>query len=146
MICLVFLRDSRQRINLVPFTFVKEYIVNNKPLGLSNIVGNVLLFVPLGFFLAIRKTTVDRAAFQLFAVTLGIEMMQFILHRGISDIDDILLNLAGGMIGYGFYRGLSRSKNRDEALLLLMAILFVMLIILLFALHFGLFGIYIRIF
>ena len=111
LFALVFLKDSRRGINLVPFAFVKEYIVNNKPWGLSNIVGNVLMFVPLGSFLAIRKTTVDRAAFQMFAVTLVIEMMQYILHRGISDIDDIILNLSGGMIGFGFYNALSRVKT-----------------------------------
>lgn len=144
LFALVFLKDSRRGINLVPFAFVKEYIVNNKPWGLSNIVGNVLMFVPLGSFLAIRKTTVDRAAFQMFAVTLVIEMMQYILHRGISDIDDIILNLSGGMIGFGFYHALSRVKNRDEVLLLLMAIVSVMLIMLLYAMHYGLFGIYIR--
>ena len=41
---LVFLKDSRREINFVPVTFVKEYIVNNKPLGLTNIVGNVGAF------------------------------------------------------------------------------------------------------
>mgnify|MGYP003480893288 CR=1 FL=1 len=61
------------------------------------------------------------------------------------DIDDIILNLSGGMIGFGFYHALSRVKNRDEVLLLLMAIVSVMLIMLLFAMHYGLFGIYIRI-
>ena len=44
LFALVFLKDSRRGINLVPFAFVKEYIVNNKPWGLSNIVGNVGLF------------------------------------------------------------------------------------------------------
>lgn len=143
---LTFMKGSNQGINIEPFAFLREYIVYKKPLGFSNIVGNMLMFVPLGFFLAIKKATVNKAFFQMFVITLMIETMQFILKRGISDIDDVILNMTGGMIGFGCYHALSTLKNRDEVLLLLIMVIFVILIILLFVLHFGLFGIYIRIF
>lgn len=143
---LVFMKGDNRGINLKPFEFVREYIINKKSLGFSNIVGNMLMFVPLGFFLGIIKTKINKALFQILVITFVIETMQFILNRGISDIDDVILNLTGGIIGLGCYHALSGLKNRDEILLLFIMIIFIILIMMLLALHFGLFGIYIRIF
>ena len=62
------------------------------------------------------------------------------------DIDDVILNLIGGLIGLACYYALSKLKYRDELLLMFMLILFLSMILLILALHFGLFGVYIRVF
>ena len=146
LLVLVFMKGSNQGINLIPFDFVREYILKKEPLGFSNIIGNILMFVPFGIFLGIKKTTVCKSIVRILALTLTIEIIQFIFKRGISDIDDVILNLIGGLIGLACYYALSKLKYRDELLLMFMLILFLSMILLILALHFGLFGVYIRIF
>lgn len=55
---------------------------------LINIWGNILLFIPYGFFLPL--------------LPLSIETCQLFIRR-ITDVDDLLLNFAGGMIGGGLF-------------------------------------------
>ena len=65
------------------------YIFKNKIIFI-NIVGNILLFIPLGFFKGIIKSTL---------IIIIIEILQYILKRGIFDVVDIILNLIGVVIG-----------------------------------------------
>ena len=72
-----------------------------------NIILNILLFVPMGFFLPalFKKLRVFwRAYLTGLAVSLLIETAQLLLNRGIFEADDLLNNLLGTMIGYGLYR------------------------------------------
>ena len=71
---------------------------------------NVLLFVPFGFLLPM----VQKRFNNVFAVTLlgfifscGIESMQYITGRGLTEIDDIINNTAGAFCGYLLYAVLS---------------------------------------
>ena len=72
-----------------------------------NIILNILLFVPMGFFLPalFKKLRVFwRVYLTGFAVSLLIETAQLLLNRGIFEADDLLNNLLGTMIGYGLYQ------------------------------------------
>lgn len=95
------------RYNLIPFREIVRFYTYWKQVGLVsallNLVGNLAGFVPLGFLLpqvlrSMRswKQTVKTGFF----MTLGLEFCQLILHAGIFDVDDILLNTAGTLIGY----------------------------------------------
>lgn len=55
LLVLVFMKGSNQGINLIPFDFVREYILKKEPLGFSNIIGNILMFVPFGIFFRNKK-------------------------------------------------------------------------------------------
>lgn len=67
---------------------------------------NILLFVPLGFLLPIISeqfrslwlTTVTG-----FIFSAGIETMQYITGRGLTEVDDVINNTAGALVGYILY-------------------------------------------
>ena len=71
-----------------------------------NLVGNVVMFVPLGWFLP-RIWQVFRGVFRtvIFAASLIclVELLQYITGLGSCDIDDLILNAAGILIGYGLW-------------------------------------------
>lgn len=84
----------------------KEAWNNFEPREWRNIILNILLFVPFGFLLpiGIEKFRVFWKTYLLgFIFTLGIETIQLLLKRGIFELDDILNNTVGTMIGYGCF-------------------------------------------
>lgn len=71
------------------------------------VVENVLLFIPYGFacpwaFPWLRGFF--RNAFAAFVTSLGVETIQLITGRGYFQVDDILTNVLGAMIGYVIFR------------------------------------------
>ncbi len=70
---------------------------------LTNIVGNVLLFVPLGYFL---RRAMPKRFFRVFSigmlVILTFETIQLFSGLGVFDVDDIFLNAVGIVLGYVF--------------------------------------------
>ena len=69
-----------------------------------NLLGNIIMFLPFGFFPALlwRKYTWWRALLTGFAVTAFIECCQLCVGRAF-DVDDLLLNTVGAMLGYGLW-------------------------------------------
>ena len=90
--------------NFIPFKEVTRYSIGSS-LFYKNVVGNILLFMPYGFFASYYlRLDKKRLAFLLILiVSLSIECVQLLIGR-CFDVDDILLNLIGGMIGYFVYR------------------------------------------
>lgn len=72
----------------------------NRELGMLNVFGNVAMFVPVGWLVAIlansRKLLVGTAS--AFLLSVVIEVVQMFT-GGAADIDDIVLNTFGGMLG-----------------------------------------------
>lgn len=83
----------------------------------KNIVGNVLLFVPYGFFACyyIDLKSFFKALGLIFIASLSIEFTQLLIGR-VFDVDDILLNVIGGMIGYLIYNILRKLVNKFKFL------------------------------
>jgi glycopeptide antibiotics resistance protein len=97
-------------INLIPFYSITEYIsgstANLKEFAFSNLVGNIVIFIPLGIYLPLLKKD-KRVIINLlfiFIVSLFVEIIQGLLSIGASDIDDIILNCLGGCVGILGYR------------------------------------------
>ena len=72
--------------------------------------GNIVWFVPLGFYLRlVKRRSVSRVVLSGFLLSLFIEVMQFVLGTGVSEIDDLVLNTlgsaAGGLAAACFFRG-----------------------------------------
>ena len=90
---------STERLNLVPFRVLSEWLAH--PL---NFFGNVLLFMPLGFFEVLlhpadsRKKQLLLSAATAAGVSLFVEFAQCFNYR-VSDVDDIILNTIGGVLG-----------------------------------------------
>jgi glycopeptide antibiotics resistance protein len=90
----------------INFTFMKTispYLENiAEPYALYNIVGNIVPFAPLGFFISIvffRKSFL-RTIILCLIIIVFIELVQLVLMIGAFDIDDIFLNFIGCMSGY----------------------------------------------
>lgn len=90
-------------VNFYPFRTIKSYInYSSFAHAFLNIAGNILLFVPFGFLLPMIYKE-----FKSFKNTVGlsiifsffIEFIQFFIGRSV-DIDDLLLNTVGGIIGF----------------------------------------------
>ena len=99
-------RDVIHRsINIVPFKTIVKFLTSsyNWNVILINIAGNIAAFVPMGFLLPIilnRLNSVLRVLIAVLSATLSIEILQYIFGVGATDIDDIILNVFGGTIGY----------------------------------------------
>jgi len=85
----------------------------------SNLFGNVLLFVPLPFFLITLFRVYSRIATIVVGlfVSVLIEIAQYTWRIGVPDIDDVLLNVLGVMLGYFLYKKVVGSIYQNSALL-----------------------------
>ncbi|MDA8234791.1 MAG: VanZ family protein [Clostridia bacterium] len=95
--------------NLVPFRGIYMYLTNPPSfnIAMTNLVGNILAFVPMGFLLPVISEKA-RHYVQVILLSLSssliIEVLQLLLRVGSTDVDDLILNTLGGLIGYiGFY-------------------------------------------
>ncbi len=94
------------RYNLVPFREILRFWAYRDQLGFSvmftNLFGNILIFVPFGFFLpmASRYRSFWTTLFCSFGLSLCVEIFQFLTKVGSFDVDDLLLNTLGGILGY----------------------------------------------
>ena len=80
----------------------------------EGVVLNLLMLVPLGYLLPIVSKRSDmwwKAVAVGFAVSLLIETIQLITHRGWFDVDDLLLNTVGTIIGHALYRQFLCKEN-----------------------------------
>ncbi|WP_331496555.1 VanZ family protein [Romboutsia sedimentorum] len=135
-------RTLDRSINIIPFYSIKEYIFSNsatiKKFAFSNVVGNIVIFIPLGTYLSLfknNKRVITNLLF-IFIVSLFIEIIQGLLGIGASDIDDIILNCLGGLvgiIGYKFLLFILRDEKKVRvAITILSAIGLPVLLYLLF--------------
>ena len=95
--------------NLTPLKEIKrfmKYIWDNDALGRAarlNIFGNIIAIIPFGIYLP--YTSESKLGFistflYTFSLSLTIELVQLITKVGSCDVDDIILNALGGVIGY----------------------------------------------
>ena len=87
-------------VNFIPFKEMFRYTFGSQKF-IKNILGNILLFVPFGFGTSYYLS--DKKALTPVIITLAVsicaEGMQYYLGR-VFDVDDIILNVFGGFIGY----------------------------------------------
>ncbi len=98
--------------NYVPFNEILRHSVNSK-LFFRNVIGNILLFMPLGWFITyyIKTSKVYYALILSIIISLSIELIQLYIGR-VFDIDDIILNVFGGVLGYVLYMILYKIKSK----------------------------------
>ncbi|MBH1939283.1 VanZ family protein [Mobilitalea sibirica] len=98
------------RYNLEFFKEIKRFIKYREILGLEsfvvNILGNILAFAPFGLLLPLLNKRYRRIFYVTFlscTFSLAIELVQMYSKVGIFDVDDVVLNTLGGLIGYLFF-------------------------------------------
>ena len=109
------------RVNLIPFNTLFHYFTPTNELvddwgsvSVVNLAGNVFMFSPIGFFVSYlweKWRTFRRMLLVGLGTTCFIEISQYFIGRS-SDIDDVILNTCGVLIGYGvfvFVKGIRRN-------------------------------------
>ncbi len=91
------------------FLWVLRYSSNEVQIrhAVVNLFGNVLMFVPLGFFAPCIWHKLRKFGWHLLAMTLiivTIELTQLFTLLGTCDVDDLLLNLLGTTAGFGLWK------------------------------------------
>lgn len=93
--------------NLIPFKTILPYITGKMGLliGGINVLGNIVLLIPIGFLLPFVFRSINTKMIFIISLVfcLLIESIQAILKIGIFDIDDVILNVLGFMMGYWSY-------------------------------------------
>ena len=107
------------RLNFVPFVNAFDYPTKKEIV--LNLVGNTAMFIPLGIVWPVVFKKLDTHLKVIGAgagFSLIIEILQLPFFDRVSDVDDLILNSVGFIIGYGIYlfaKGIkSKVKNRSR--------------------------------
>jgi len=98
--------------NFILFKEMFRYEIGSR-LFFKNVLGNMIMFMPYGFFISYflkidKKKTI---VFLTLITSLTIELTQLKIGR-VFDIDDIILNIIGGFIGYYLYFILTKIRDK----------------------------------
>lgn len=89
--------------NFIPFKEILRYNISSR-LFFKNVLGNMILFLPFGlftsYFLKVEKPHLPIILTVI--ASISIEVVQMIIGR-VFDVDDILLNIVGGLLGFFVY-------------------------------------------
>lgn len=105
--------------NVVPLYKILYYLSGREAysIGVTNVAGNILMFVPMGFALPYffaglqnAKRLVATAAF----ISLAVEFLQLVTATGVFDIDDVLLNTAGTFTGLWFFGMIQNRWSQNQ--------------------------------
>lgn len=104
---------ANAQLNFIPFHTLYQYFYSTNvnvddwgSVSLLNITANLLLFSPIGFFVPIlwkEKNRLKTILLLGLLVTIFVESIQYFIGRS-TDIDDVILNTVGVIIGFGFFR------------------------------------------
>lgn len=107
-VCIIYMtvltRAGKTEINFIPFRFIYEpFRTGNEEFFRTGWM-NILLFVPGGMFLSygISKPTKIKRVLQivvLIAISVDIEILQWYYKLGVVEIDDVICNTFGAIIG-----------------------------------------------
>lgn len=97
-------------VNLIPFKtvwgYVEDYMEEGSwilTLAIRNIAGNFILFFPMGMFLPClfpKMQNFRRTVLISVCMILCVELIQLCLRCGICDVDDLILNISGWLLGF----------------------------------------------
>ena len=103
--------EGHAHYNLIPFTEIKRFFIYREKVGFAaaflNLGGNVIGFIPFGILLPAAFPPLRRASV---VIVLGalfsgiIEFSQLMMHVGVCDVDDVILNAIGAAVGYIIYK------------------------------------------
>lgn len=103
-------RFLEYRYNLTPFREINRYFNYKEYFTLenlfTNLIGNVFIFFPVGILVPIfkeRKVGILYIGGASFLFSLSIETIQLVFRIGVFDVDDLIMNTAGGILGFILY-------------------------------------------
>lgn len=98
--------------NFIPLREIFRYNIGSR-LFFKNVLGNMIMFLPFGFFVSyyLKNDKVFPTIVLTVIASASIEVVQMMIGR-VFDVDDILLNVLGGIAGFYLYYLLDRIGNR----------------------------------
>ena len=102
-------------VNFKPFIYLFDYPTMGE--ALLNLIGNAAMFIPLGIvWPAVFKglNTHWKVITAGFCMSLTIEVLQLPFFDRATDIDDLILNTLGFLMGYGIYLWASHKKRNNK--------------------------------
>lgn len=134
MVYFLFFAESMGRVaaateyhyNLRPFKEIFRYLKYYQVIGIYtvclNLLGNIAAFLPFGIFfplLSRNNRSFWKVSFLSFELSLLVEVIQLVTRVGSCDVDDVILNTVGGMLGYACFKILwiwhwGRSKGAHD--------------------------------
>ena len=99
-------------LNLTPFSEILRYEIGTQMFN-YNVLGNILIFIPFGYLIGsyVRSKKIWPVLVTTLVTNGVVEFVQLKIGRSF-DIDDIILNVIGGIIGYLIFIGASAIKRR----------------------------------
>ena len=102
------------RFNLIPFIYMVDYDIVGEMI--LNFVGNTAMFIPVGIIWPIVYNELDTHKKVIAAgvgFSLCIELLQLPFFDRVTDIDDLIMNSAGYIAGYGLYLLVSKKGKKN---------------------------------
>lgn len=103
-------QSADYQYNIIPFVEIRRFLRYREILGAKavflNLFGNVLGFIPFGFFCPIMSDRLRNGllvTFLGFAMSFAVEVIQLLTRLGRFDVDDLILNTIGAAVGYLLY-------------------------------------------
>jgi len=98
-------------INLIPFKEMTRYTIGSKSF-MYNVIGNIVLFIPFGYFVSdyLKANKIRHIMIDSILISLSAEIIQYLIGRAF-DIDDIILNAVGSLIGFMIYITIIKLKE-----------------------------------
>lgn len=107
-------KEHFEMINIIPFKTILEFLERmsnstiNRNIVVVNLIANMLMFIPMGMALPIlfneKFNKLWKTALFVASLVLVVEIIQFVTFCGSADIDDLILNTLGCIVGYGIIK------------------------------------------
>lgn len=103
-----YMQARLQFANFTPFESINQNMKRlPSPHDVMNLFGNIAIFMPNGIWIGLMIRSKFLGFFGSFLISLGLslglECSQIVFSMGSFDVDDLILNTAGGVLGYGLY-------------------------------------------
>lgn len=108
-----------RNLNLIPFG--KPTIVNGK-MDWDEIIDNIIIFIPAGLYLNLWKKDwkIAKKIGLIASISLTLEVLQYLLAIGATDITDLISNTFGGILGLGICQMFYKiGKNEEKTIRIL---------------------------
>ena len=136
--------NAASGMNFIPFKEITRYSIGSRAF-FYNIIGNIVLFIPFGYFVSdyLKAKKTHQILIPSIIISLTAELIQYKIGRAF-DVDDIILNVLGAILGFMCYISIRAIKNHLPSLLRsnwfynLLAIIVIIIMIFLFGNIWGL--------
>lgn len=113
--------SSDRIINIIPFFSIFEMIRDSISVTriLENVLGNIIMFIPLGLILPVSLNKDKKSILACgIGASIFIEAVQFVFGLGITDVDDLIFNSIGFLIGYIAFAAIKKRAKTYQSLYL----------------------------